>query len=218
MIGVYSIFYGIIFGYIFFGRHKNEDRIMALLISSFSIYYSILIFQKFDRMATTLVNYHNLKHILNTFIQNVLENIDLRPEFQNTQTPEERFINIMNRINDTFTPRGVYRPTQISSMLIWNTIVKPAIDNPSTNSFRRHVIDSVEDSITRQTIIHNYAYTLNESHNDFISEETLRRLYDPLMPTASPQTTRNPFTNLPLSKVTKWILVPLNVPDQEHTD
>jgi hypothetical protein len=159
-----------------------------------------------------------MKHIFSTFLQNVLQNIELRPEFQNTQTPEERFTNVMNRINATFyTPQGLYRPIQITSMLIWNTVVKPAIDNPSTNSFRRQA-DSIEDSITHQTITDNYAYTLNESHNDFICEETLRRLYDPLMPTASPQTTRNPFTNLPLVKVTKWILVPLNVPDEEHTD
>jgi hypothetical protein len=57
------------------------------------------------------------------------------------------------------------------------------------------------DSITQEEIKDVYVYTIDECHNDYLSEETLKNLYGPGK--RFHNNMRNPFTNQSLKEITK---------------
>lgn len=223
ILGANLTFYSVIVGYIIFGSLAINDRMIICLLCTFSIYYSFKIFGALDLGISRLIKYYNLKMFANTFINNMIEAINARQGIT-TQTPEERLIylyNLLNSRHQGFQNVPHFPPNtpvlermetlginlrQSMQRVAWEQIVTPVIQSQDASVFN-YDGNPPEDSITHELITQPYAYTLDDCDNEFISFETIKKLYEPSSIWSSSQRGRNPFTNLLLTRVTKWSLV-----------
>jgi hypothetical protein len=189
-----------------FGKISSEAFIYGMGVFIFSIY---IIF-KIVELAINLSEDESLRYLAtNAFMITSRYFLLMTNERDGQNIQANRmdlmFMNLMNNLRNefnmnNFVGRDNQNPINTETQNFWENIVLRSI-NEQQNIGVYHSNERPIDSISQEQITDEFCYTLDNCGNEYLSEQTLRRMYNPL---SDNFTRRNPFTNLNLERITKF--------------
>ncbi len=183
-----------------FGKISSEAFIYGMGVFIFSIY---IIF-KIVELAINFNEDESLRYLTTNALMITSRYFLLMTNERDGQNIQANrmdlmFMNFMNNLRNEFNMNN-QNPINIEIQNFWENVVLRAI-NEHQNIGVYHGSERPVDSISQEQITDEFCYTLDNCGNEYLSEQTLRRMYNPF---SDNFTRRNPFTNLNLERIIKF--------------